>query len=161
MKSSLLRWTPVLLVGVVACAESEARMREMVTSELNTVTDAFQESIVNLDADAYLSIFAPESELRFTRDGQVVVGLHDEVRLQFGYVESMECDWPSRWVTVLSREAATVTFTYDCTGQNHDGQEWEGGGAWTNVFQSRGDRWIVVEVHESHSFPGEGEQSSP
>lgn len=159
MNSDLLRWAPVLLVGVATCAESDVRMREMITSELNTVTDAFQESIVNLDADAYLSIFVPEPELHFTRDGQVVEGLHDEVRLQFGYVESMECDWPSRWVTVLSREAATVTFTYHCTGRNHDGQEWEGGGAWTNVFQSRGDRWIVVEVHESHSFPGEGEQS--
>jgi ketosteroid isomerase-like protein len=115
--------------------------------------DAFQASITNLDVDAYLGFLAPPVEFRFARDGVLVRGIHDEVRHQFGLVDSLSCEWPDRTVTVLSRQVAAVTTTYRCEGRNKDGATWAGGGAWTNVIQRRLDQWVIVEAHESHLPP--------
>lgn len=147
----------VTVFAAAACggdpAPPDGAERRVLEAELAEVSDSFQAAIEGLDADAYLSVLASPDELRFTRDGQVVTTLHDEARTQFGAVESMNCDWPDRHIMVLAAGAGTVTTTYRCAGRNRDGVEWEGAGAWTNIFQKRGEDWIVIEAHESHLPP--------
>lgn len=150
-----LRWGAVLIAaGHLACATPPGPLpqsdRMQILREVGAVQDTLQAVIERLDATAYLGLLAPPVEFRFARDGQLVPGLHDEVPRAFARVGSMTCTWPDRTITVLSRDAATITVTYRCTGQNKDGVAWTGAGAWTSVVQRRGDRWIIVEAHESH-----------
>jgi ketosteroid isomerase-like protein len=146
-------------VGLAACARPPGPMpeaeRARIAAELAVVSDSFQAAIERADAAAYTAMLAPPVELRFARDGAIVSGLHDEARRQFATVASMQCEWPARTFTVLSRDVGVVTSTYRCTGSSRDGTTWAGSGAWTNVFQRRVDRWVIVEAHESHGAPRE------
>lgn len=148
------RW--ILAAGALAaaCATPPGPLPEGarldVVREVGAVQDSFQAAIERRDAQAYLGFLAPPVEFRFARDGELARSLHQDAPAAFAAVDSLACTWPDRTVTVLSRDAATMTVTYRCAGRSTDGSTWSGGGAWTNVYHRRADRWVIVEAHESH-----------
>ena len=51
--------------------------------------------------------------------------------------------------SVLSRDAAVLTMTYTIPHRTPEGAPHTIGGAWTALFERRGDRWVVTQEHLS------------
>lgn len=122
-----------------------------IEKELNADADALQSAVDARDAEAFLSHFAKEPELRIFRDG----GAYDRdfgefVRLELARRQEMRCEWSERRVGVLDESAATLALIYRCRGPRKDGTRADDNGAWTFVLRRRDDRWLIVQAHESH-----------
>jgi ketosteroid isomerase-like protein len=57
--------------------------------------------------------------------------------------------WTSMTVDVLAPDAAVMTSTYRIPHLTPMGMNHVIGGAWTAVFQKRGDRWVIIQEHLS------------
>jgi ketosteroid isomerase-like protein len=57
-------------------------------------------------------------------------------------------------VDVLAPDAAVMTSTYRIPHLTPTGMNHVIGGAWTAVFQKRGDRWVIIQEHLS-DVPGD------
>jgi len=57
--------------------------------------------------------------------------------------------WDQMLFDVLSPTAAVMTATYHVPHITPSGMQHVIGGAWTAVFQKRGDRWYVIQEHLS------------
>ncbi len=117
--------------------------------------DEFAAALESGDLEAFLGQFADRDRLVFAADGAFNDTLPAAVRATFASVESMECDWSNRRVTVLAADAAAITATFECEGRTVDGVDFEQAGAWTSVYQNRDGVWRIVQAHESHR-PAEG-----
>ena len=62
--------------------------------------------------------------------------------------------WGARYADVLSRTSAVVTTTYAIEHRTPQGAPHLLGGAWTALFQKRGDRWVIVQEHLSDTPMG-------
>ena len=57
--------------------------------------------------------------------------------------------WDTMLFDVLSPTAAVMTASYHVPHHQPNGQPHVIGGAWTAVFQKRGNRWVIVQEHLS------------
>ncbi|MBX6333142.1 MAG: nuclear transport factor 2 family protein [Gemmatimonadaceae bacterium] len=62
-------------------------------------------------------------------------------------------EWTSMHIDVLAPDAAVLTATYRIPHLTPRGMPHVVGGAWTAVFQRRGDRWVIIQEHLSDFQP--------
>lgn len=62
-------------------------------------------------------------------------------------------EWDSMHVDVLAPDAAVVTSTYRIPHLTPRGMPHVVGGAWTAVFQRRGNKWVIIQEHLSDFQP--------
>jgi len=135
----------------------------MSTSEKKTIADSLKHLVVS----AYdLSRPDPVTSLMslYPADGRVISAsggvmtttrpeLEQGIKAFWNFVgrnmKQPRWEWTSMNVDVLAPDAAVMTSTYRIPHLTPTGTNHVIGGAWTAVFQKRGDRWMIIQEHLS------------
>lgn len=131
-------------------AQEDSVRREV----LATLHDAYDLS--KPDVEARMTSLYPDGRVISASGGQVlttrdsvVAGIHAFWNNVGRNMRQPRWIWTHAYVDVLSPTAAVVTATYRVPHLTPDNHPHEIGGAMTEVFQRRGNRWVVIQEHIS------------
>jgi hypothetical protein len=149
----------VLLVRSTACGSgttmSAADRQAIVDSLTRQVKAAYDLSKPNVE-QRLLSLY-PDTGRVVSAAGGTIVTNHDSLAAGIKYfwenvginMHQPKWIWDQMIFDVLSPTAAAMTATYHVPHITPGGMPHVIGGAWTAVFQKRGDRWYVIQEHLS------------
>jgi ketosteroid isomerase-like protein len=147
---------------VVACGAPDRQPVD--ASYQRAVTDTLRALIANAydltkpgDKVARLMSLYPDSGRVISASGGRVTTSRDSleagIRAFWQYVgqnmQQPKWEWGPMLVDVLAPDAAVLTTTYRVPHLTPRGEAHVIAGAWTAVFQKRGDRWVIVQEHLS------------
>ena len=130
-------------------AEVEARLRE--ATDLGAGGDVVAR-MLSLYPDSGRVVSASTGQVTTSRDSLAASVQHFWAFIGQN-MRQPEWRWGPMQVDVLGPDAAVVTATYRIPHITPQGEPHVIGGAWTAVFQRRGERWVVVQEHLSDA-PG-------
>ena len=151
------------LLALAACATStsvsESERRSIVDSLTRQVKAAYDLS--KPDVEQRLLSLYPESGRVVSAAGGQVIGSRDTLALGIkAFWENVGSNmrqpkwiWDQMVFDVLSPNAAVMTATYHVPHLTPRNMPHTIGGAWTAVFQKRGDRWYIIQEHLSDLPP--------
>lgn len=153
----------ISLVVLVACSStttvSDAERRSIVDSLTRQVKAAYDLSTPN-PAQRLLSLYPDSGRVVSAAGGQLIssrdtlaMGIKAFWQNVGSNMRSPKWVWDQMFFDVLSPNAAVMTATYHVPHLTPRNQPHTIGGAWTAVFQKRGDRWYVVQEHLSDLPP--------
>jgi hypothetical protein len=131
-------------------AQEDTIRREVLTT-LRDAYDLSKPDVVDRMASLYPEgrvISANGGQVLTTRDS-VVAGIHAFWNNVGRNMRQPRWIWTHAYVDVLSPTAAVVTATYRVPHFTPTNHPHEIGGAMTEVFQRRGNRWVVIQEHLS------------
>jgi hypothetical protein len=153
----------IALLSLAACDRGDTRSVAQLSP---TQEDAIRREVLATLHDAY-DLSKPDVEARMISlypDGRVIsatggqvmttrdsvaAGIHAFWTNVGRNMQQPRWIWTHAYVDVLSPTAAVVTATYRVPHLNPRGLPHEIGGAMTEVFQRRGNRWVVIQEHLS------------
>lgn len=148
-----------VVVFLAACASStsvsDSDRRAIVDSLTRQVKAAYDLSQPNVEA-RLLSLYPPSGRVISAAGGQVIAN-RDTLGLGIkafwdnvgSNMRQPKWIWDQMLFDVLSPTAAVMTATYHVPHLTPRNMPHTIGGAWTAVFQKRGDRWYVIQEHLS------------
>jgi ketosteroid isomerase-like protein len=168
-RASAAATAALALTVCLSCAD--AQPRTMTKAERDAIADTLRGLIVNAyDLTApgdkvarLMSLYPPAGPVVSASGGQVSTSrdsLQAGIRAFWDNVgrnmREPKWTWGTMHVDVLASDAAVVTATYRVPHLTPIGEPHVIAGAWTAVFQRRGDRWVIVQEHLSDlpSAPG-------
>ena len=155
-----------LLVVFAACSRTESPGRA--TERRAAVADTLRSLIVDAydlskpgDAVARLMSLYPDTGTVVSASGGQLTtsrdSLQSQLRAFWEYVgrnmREPRWTWGRMHVDLLSDDAAVLTTTYSVAHTTPAGAPHVIAGAWTAVFQRRGNRWVIVQEHLSDVPP--------
>ena len=154
----------IALISAAACGGSDARDTAGVTAEqeetirrevLATLRDAYDLSKPDVP-NRMISIYPESGRVISASGGQIVAtrdsvadGIHAFWNNIGRNMKQPRWIWTHAYVDVLSPTSAVVTATYRIPHLTPTNHPHEIGGAMTEVFQRRGNRWVVIQEHLS------------
>jgi hypothetical protein len=151
------------LLALAACASStsvsDAERRSIVDSLTRQVKAAYDLS--KPDVEQRLLSLYPESGRVVSAAGGQVIASRDTLALGIkafwqnvgSNMRQPKWIWDQMLFDVLSPTAAVMTATYHVPHLTPRNMPHTIGGAWTAVFQKRGDRWYIIQEHLSDLPP--------
>jgi hypothetical protein len=132
--------------------EQEEAIRNEVLATLRNAYDLSKPEVV----DRMIGIY-PESGRVVSATGGLVITTRDSVAAAIHSfwnrvgrnMRQPRWIWTHAYVDVLSPTSAVVTATYRVPHYTPTGHPHEIGGAMTEIFQRRGNRWVVIQEHLS------------
>lgn len=132
--------------------EQEATIRREVLATLHDAYDVSRPGVVDrmlsLYPDSGRVVSASGGQVMTTRDS-LAAGIREFWNNVGKNMRQPRWIWTHAFVDVLSADAAVVTATYRVPHLTPANHPHEIGGAMTEVFQRRGDRWVVIQEHLS------------
>jgi len=147
--------------GTVACSPRNGT--EMSAAEKKAIADTLKRLVVSAydlskpdPVKNLMSLYPTEGRV-ISASGGVMTTTRSElekgIKAFWTYVgqnmRDPHWEWTSMNVDVLAPDAAVMTSTYRVPHVTPMGMPHVIGGAWTAVFQKRGDRWVVIQEHLS------------
>jgi hypothetical protein len=155
------RCTPLALLAVLAsCRGSAASLSARDSTAIaatiaERVKSAYDLKGPNVE-QRMLALYAPTGRIVSAAGGQVVTSrdtIEGGVRYFWRQVGSNmrnpQWIWDKMVVDVLSPNAAVMTAAYHIPHLTPRGEPHVLGGAWTAVFEKRGEQWVIVQEHLS------------
>jgi hypothetical protein len=151
------------LIFAASCAASgtvsDSDRRAIVDSLTRQVKAAYDLSQPNVQ-EHLLSLYPPSGRVVSASGGQVITS-RDTLALGIkAFWENVGVNmrqpkwvWDQMIFDVLSPTAAVMTATYHVPHLTPRNMPHTIGGAWTAVFQKRGDRWYIIQEHLSDLPP--------
>jgi hypothetical protein len=151
------------LILAASCAQpgtvSDSDRRAIVDSLTRQVKAAYDLSQPNVQ-EHLLSLYPPSGRVVSASGGQVITS-RDTLALGIkAFWENVGVNmrqpkwvWDQMIFDVLSPTAAVMTATYHVPHLTPRNMPHTIGGAWTAVFQKRGDRWYIIQEHLSDLPP--------
>lgn len=159
---------PVLIAAAAAVALSAAscsrggsasvtpQQRQAITQAIETEMRAANDPTKPNLAARILSLYADTGRIVSASGGRAITardtiaaGIHYFVDNVAANMRDPHWIWDRMYIDVLAPDAAVLTATYHIPHINPHGQPHVIGGAWTAVFQKRGDRWVIIQEHLS------------
>jgi ketosteroid isomerase-like protein len=151
------------LVVLAACASSTS----VSNSERRAIADSLTRQVKAAydlskpDVEQRLLSLYPESGRVVSAAGGQIIGSRDTLALGIkafwqnvgSNMRQPQWVWDQMLFDVLSPNAAVMTATYHVPHLTPRNQPHTIGGAWTAVFQKRGDRWYIIQEHLSDLPP--------
>jgi ketosteroid isomerase-like protein len=169
MRSTTVRWTSALLIGIallLGCAtettELSRSQRDSIASEVEAkVRDAYDLSKPGSE-QKMLALYADTGRIVSASGGRAIVSrdtIAEGIRLFWANVGSNMRNpkwiWTHTYVDVLAPNAVVFTGTYRVPHLTPRGEPHEIDGAMTLVFAKRGGKWGVVHEHLSDVPPAQ------
>ena len=133
-------------------SQQEEAVRNEVLATLRNAYDLSKPDVVDrmiaLYPESGRVVSASGGQVMTTRDS-VAAGIHQFWNNVGRNMRQPRWIWTHAYVDVLSPTAAVVTATYRVPHLTPDHHPHEIGGAMTEIFQRRGDRWVVIQEHIS------------
>jgi ketosteroid isomerase-like protein len=153
----------VCLVVLAACGQSAklsaAQRRAIVDSLTRQVQAAYdlskpgvEQRLLSLYPDTGRVVSASGGQIITSRD-TLAMGIHEFWVNVGANMRQPHWIWDRIVFDVLSPDAAVMTATYHVPHLTPRNQPHTIGGAWTAVFQKRGNRWYVIQEHLSDLPP--------
>lgn len=154
-----MRHLLVPLALMAACSTSgsvsDGERRSIVDSLTRQVKAAYDLSNPKVE-ERLLSLYPPSGHVVSAAGGQVLtsrdtlaMGIHAFWQNVGANMRDPKWIWDQMVFDVLSPTAAVMTARYHVPHMTPRNQPHTIGGAWTAVFQKRGDRWYIVQEHLS------------
>jgi hypothetical protein len=155
--------TCLFLLGLAACSSpstvSDAERRAIVDSLTRQVKAAYdlttpgvEQRLLSLYPDTGRVVSAAGGQMLTSRDS-LGMGIHAFWTNVGQNMRDPHWIWDRMVFDVLAPNAAVMTATYHVPHHTPRNQPHTIGGAWTAVFQKRGNRWYVVQEHLSDLPP--------
>jgi ketosteroid isomerase-like protein len=148
---------------VAACSArttvSDAERRLIIDSLTRQVKGAYdlsrpgvEQRLLSLYPDSGQVVSAAGGRMITSRD-TLALGIHEFWQNVGANMQQPTWVWDRMVFDVLSPNAAAMTATYHVPHRTPRGEPHTIGGAWTAVFQKRGNRWVIVQEHLSDLPP--------
>jgi ketosteroid isomerase-like protein len=106
--------------------------------------------------DQLMALYAPRVKIISASGGKIIAS-RDSIRLGLEAfwanvgrnMRNPKVEWTAMYIDVLSPTSAVMTATYRIPHKQPNGLPHVIGGAWTAVFEKRGQRWLIVQEHLS------------
>lgn len=103
-----------------------------------------------------MQLYATDTRIVSASEGQIMTS-RDSLRMGItAFWENVgrnmrnpKVEWTSMYIDVLSPAAAVMTATYRIPHEQPNGLPHVITGAWTAVFEFRGERWVIIQEHLS------------
>ena len=168
MKARLTRWCGAIAVGattfaIAACSGrsdvSSAERQAIVDSLTRQVKAAYDLSKPNVE-ERLLSLYPTSGRVVSAAGGQVLtsrdtlaMGIKAFWQNVGSNMREPKWIWDQMLFDVLAPNAAVMTATYHVPHLTPRKMPHIIGGAWTAVFEKRGDRWFIIQEHLSDLPP--------
>jgi ketosteroid isomerase-like protein len=146
----------VSLAGLAACTAAEPRLsdaeREVIEASVDSAMHAFENAERSRDLDALISHFAQVPEFRVYSDGVRVdyESLVAQIRSTFPAVAQVEGGFESIEVSVLGRDAAVASASFQSAVTDTSGATYRQRGAATWVWVRQDGGWRILNGHVDH-----------
>lgn len=149
-----------LLVSISACAREDAKLSARDSTAIASAIEQRVKTAYDLKGpnveQRMLGLYAPTGRIVSAASGVVVTSrdtIEGGVRYFWRQVGSNmrnpQWIWDKMIVDVLSPTAAVMTASYHIPHLTPRGEPHVLGGAWTAVFEKRGNDWFIVQEHLS------------
>ncbi|HEY4216128.1 MAG TPA: hypothetical protein VGM67_03260 [Gemmatimonadaceae bacterium] len=153
----------IVALALIGCSHtasvSDSERRAIVDSLTRQVTAAYdlskpgvEQRLLSLYPDTGGVVSASGGRVITSRD-TLAMGIHDFWTYVGSNMREPHWIWDHMIFDVLAPDAAVMTATYHVPHLTPRNQPHTIGGAWTAVFQKRGNRWYIIQEHLSDLPP--------